>query len=101
MSLSPARLRLLELMQRVNFGRIEKLRVREGEPVFDPAPEVVYQVKLDGEDDPRIEMSLGDFALKKEIVKLCRYLDKIGTGSVRRIFIKHGLPFNMEVDSTS
>ena len=38
MSLSPARLRLPELMQRVNFGRIEKLRGREGDPVFGPHP---------------------------------------------------------------
>jgi len=101
MSLSPARLRLLELMQRVNFGRIEKLRVREGEPVFDPAPRVVRQLRMDGENGPRRESSLRDFTLKKETVTFCRYLDEIGTGSICCIQIKHGLPFNMEVDSTS
>lgn len=37
-SLTPARRRLLELMQEINFGRIEGLAVRGGEPVLDPPP---------------------------------------------------------------
>ena len=37
-SLSPARQKLLRLMQSVNFGRIEQLRVSGGEPVFAPPP---------------------------------------------------------------
>jgi len=35
-ALSPARRRLVELMQEINYGRIERLEVRDGEPVFDP-----------------------------------------------------------------
>ena len=37
-SLTPARRRLVELMQEVNFGRIERLKVRDWEPVLDPPP---------------------------------------------------------------
>ena len=37
-SLSPARRRLVELMQEVNFGRIEGLHVRDGEPILEQAP---------------------------------------------------------------
>jgi hypothetical protein len=40
-TLTPARKRLLELMQEINYGRIEKLHVRDGEPVFDPPPTVL------------------------------------------------------------
>jgi len=38
-ALTPARKRLVELMQEVNYGRIEELRVENGEPVFDPRPQ--------------------------------------------------------------
>ena len=37
-SLSPARTRLVGLMQRLNFGRIDELRILDGEPLFDPPP---------------------------------------------------------------
>ncbi|HRV31532.1 MAG TPA: hypothetical protein P5169_07450 [Kiritimatiellia bacterium] len=35
-SLTPPQARLVELMQRLNFGRIEDLHVRNGEPQFTP-----------------------------------------------------------------
>ena len=45
-SLPPARRRLLTLMQELNFGWIENLSVQDGDPVFDPPPTVVRQVKF-------------------------------------------------------
>jgi hypothetical protein len=41
-ALTPARKRLIELMQEINYGRIESLMVRNGEPVFDPPPMVNF-----------------------------------------------------------
>ena len=64
-SLSGSHRRLVELMQRLNFGRIEDLIVRDGEPVFDPAPKVIQKVKIGGENGPRPELSCEDFLLKK------------------------------------
>ena len=52
-SLSPPRRRLIELMQQINFGRIESLLVRNGEPAFDPAPVVIREVKFGGDNGPR------------------------------------------------
>jgi RNA polymerase sigma-70 factor (ECF subfamily) len=34
-ALTPARKRLIELMQEINYGRIESIEVRNGEPVSD------------------------------------------------------------------
>ena len=56
-SLSDSHRRLVELMQRLNFGRIQNLVVRDGEPVFDPAPKVIQKVKIGGENGPRPELS--------------------------------------------
>jgi hypothetical protein len=47
-------------MQRLNFGRIENLHVRGGEPVFDPAPRVSKKLKIGGENDPRPEAACED-----------------------------------------
>ena len=46
-SLSAPRKRLIEDMQRVNFGRIE-VRIHGGEPVLQPAPRVIRLVEMTG-----------------------------------------------------
>ena len=53
--LSPARARLVVLMQGINFGYIEGLIVRAGAPVLNPPPRVVREVKFGGENGPRPE----------------------------------------------
>ena len=44
--LSPGQRRLLRLFQAINFGRIEELEVRGGEPQFSPLPRVFVELKL-------------------------------------------------------
>ncbi|MBN1606478.1 MAG: hypothetical protein JW940_07580 [Polyangiaceae bacterium] len=97
-SLSPPRQRLVELSQKINFGVIENLVVRDGEPLFNPPPRVVRAVKLGGENGPRPEYALRDFALRAEVRELFAHLDALGEGTVRRLEVKHGLPFRMEIE---
>ncbi|MDB5308815.1 MAG: hypothetical protein JWO38_3017 [Gemmataceae bacterium] len=96
-SLSPARRQLVELFQRLNFGRIEDLTVQSGEPVLDPMPRVVREHKFGGENGPRPEARLGDFTLKAQHLDLFRLLDDLGDGSITVLTVKHGLPFHAEV----
>ena len=97
-ALSTPKARLIELMQRVNFGRIEELAVRDGEPVFDPSPRVVREVKFGGENGPRPETAKADFTLKAQVCDLFAQLEALGDGTVQCIEIKHGLPFKMTVE---
>jgi hypothetical protein len=97
-SLSDSHRRLVELMQRLNFGRIQNLVVRDGEPVFDPAPKVIQKVKIGGENGPRPELSCGDFLLKKQTVELLEAISDLGEGTVLIIDVKHGLPFAVEIE---
>lgn len=94
--LSPSRMRLVELMQEINFGRIEGLRIVDGEPAAPPT-RVVREVKFGGENGPRPERDASDFALKAQVVELFRSLDAIGDGTVDLLEVKHGLPFRMLV----
>jgi len=97
-SLSAPRRRLLELMQEINFGRIEGLAVRGGEPVLDPPPRVVREIKFGGENGPRRELGSDDFALKAQAVEFFTHLSRLGDGTVEILEIKHGLPFRMSVE---
>jgi hypothetical protein len=90
--------RLVEWMQRLNFGRIENLPVRNGEPVFDPPPRVIREVKFGGENRPRPETAKPDFCLKAEVVDLFEHLKEVGDGVITRLEIQRGLPFRMAIE---
>ena len=92
-SLSPARRRLLEICQKINFGRIENLSIRDGEPVLDPLPLIVREVKFGGENGPRPELGADDFCLKKKHVDLFDLFDQIQNGVIDVLVLQHGLPF--------
>jgi hypothetical protein len=96
-SLTPARRRLLELLQQVYFGRVENLIIREGQPVFDPLPRVVLERKLPGENKSRDAWITADFALKAQLVELFVFFDEMRDGTIELLEIKHGLPFRLFV----
>lgn len=93
-----ASVRLLRLMQRINFGRIEGLVVRDGQPIFDPPPHIVREIKFGGENGPRREVGKSDFALKAQVRELLAQLEALGEGVVPCLEVKHGLPFRMIVE---
>ena len=90
--LSAPRQALVRLLQSINFGHVEGLEVRCGEPVFSPAPTVLVEVKLDSESTPRPEMDLTDFELRSELTRLMEQFDELGNGSIERIDVRYGVP---------
>lgn len=96
-ALSPARRQLVALFQQWNFARIEGLVIRNGDPVLDPLPQFVREYKFAGENGPRPESGLGDFALKPQIIDLFRLMDELGNGTITVLTVKHGLPFSAEL----
>jgi len=97
-SLPPARERLVKLMQEINFGRVEGLVVRDGDPVFDRPPRVLREVKLCAENGPRPESGKEDFALKAQVRDLFAQMEAMGDGIIRCLEVKHGLPFKMTIE---
>jgi hypothetical protein len=95
-SLSPARQRLVEWMGRLHFGQILGLRIRNGQPVFDPSPRLVRDRKLGSEPLPRPASSHEDFLLKEQIVELFTYFEQVSDGVIDLIEVKHGLPFRLQ-----
>ena len=89
---------LVERMQRINFGRIEHLPIRGGQPVWADQSRVIRKVKLGGENSPRTESVYGDFELKRQVIDLFDQLERIGDGLIHSLEIKHGLPFAMDIE---
>jgi len=97
-SLSPSQQKLVTEMQRINYGRIEGLSVRRGQPVLDPPPRVVREIKFGGENGPRPEVAKADFALKVQVRDLFAQLEALGDGVIPCIEVQRGLPFRMTVE---
>ena len=97
-SLSAAQMRLVRLMQRMNFGRIEHLAVRRGQPVMTSPPRTLREVKFGGDNGPRPEIAKDGFELKVQVRDLLTQLESLGDGVIRSIEIQRGLPFRMTVE---
>lgn len=93
--LSSSRRSLVELMQSINFGRIEGISVDCGEPLLNPAPVIVREIKFGGENGPRPETRSDDFVLKSEVLDLFEQFDRLLNCQIESLEIKHGLPFRM------
>ena len=97
-SLSAPRRRLVRMLQRLNFGTIEGLVVRSGEPSFSPAPRMVRSWKFGSGESGRQEHNLTAFVLKEPVSELLDALETIGDGVILCLEVRHGLPFRMLVE---
>ena len=96
--LSSSRKALVRLFQKLNFGQIQNLSLRNGEPVFALPPLVLFDIKLDNDEGPRPELNLADFALCDEIRRLVARLDELNNGRIERIEVRGGLPRRVVIE---
>lgn len=100
--LSSSRQQLILLLQSIRFGTIGGLHVRDGEPVLQPEPRVTRDVKFGCRDESGALNALADIStLKAAHRDLLALLDRVGTGVIDLIEIRHGLPFRATVTSNS
>jgi len=97
--LSPARQQLVRLLQTINYGRIEDLLVRDGDPIFEPSPVVVVDAKLYRDDGPRPEVGLADFVLRDDVRRLMARLDHAKNGTIQRLEVRAGIPRRVILES--
>lgn len=82
LQLSPARQRLVRMLQAVNFGELQCVHIREGDPTFDGDSMIVLDVKLDKEELLRHELELADFVLSEEVLRLMSQFDQLRNGTI-------------------
>ena len=98
-ALSPARQKLVRLIQHINFGKLVNLHVRGGEPVFHPPPKVTRDIafRAGADNGPHPDVYLRDSILRAQHLELFRQLDQLGDGLVEQISVADGLPARMTV----
>ena len=96
--LTPTERRLLAAMQHLGFGRLEFLRIERGEPVLDPWPTTVRDVKFGAQGRPQSADAPHDFALKKQVAEFFEYVRSIEVGEIRVLLVANGLPLVMQVE---
>lgn len=89
---------LLEAIRSLGFGQIEFLRIRGGEPVLDPWPTIVRDLKFGVDRQEQRPTSGNDFELKREVAELFEYTREVDDGEIRVLVVRHGLPFTMEIE---
>jgi hypothetical protein len=97
--LTVARQEFVRLAQRINYGQILGLSVRNGDPVLSPGPVVLLDIKLPG-DGARREIGLVDFVLPAEISALMVLFDELRDGVIDVIHVQAGLPRRITLRST-
>lgn len=90
--LSAPRHALVRLCQSIDYGQILDLHVRDREPVFNPAPTLLLDIKLDAECGGRPEAEMADFTLCNEVCRLLDRIDELGEGRFDRVEVRAGIP---------
>jgi len=100
-ALEPEHQRLVNLMQAVNYGRIQGVPVRAGRIVLDPPPRILCDFKPGGDNGRRPESRLGDFVLKKEVVELLDFIAGLDNATIHSMEISEGLPRKWTVEENA
>jgi hypothetical protein len=95
--LSLPRQALVRECQRLGFGEILRFFVHAGEPVFTAETEIIYDMKLDGDDGPWPQQNLPDFELRRQVLRLFAEMDSMREGVVESLIVHNGLPHRIRL----
>ena len=87
---------LLQLIQRIGFGRIEHVRVIQGKPDLSEL-RVVRDIRLGGPVAEHPQPS-GAFSLKQEVRDFFTVLRKLEAAIIRKVEVRHGPPVHLQIE---
>lgn len=95
--LSSDQRRMVDIVETLGFGVIERLFIHDGSPCFQPEPRVLQTIKLHLEPGRLAQSTVANRSLKREFEQLFDQLNSLGDAVVE-IEIRHGLPFKLVVE---
>jgi hypothetical protein len=91
---------LLQIMRQHQFGRVENVPVRAGQPILNSEVKIVYVEYLGGAHSGTKVPTSDDFELRQPVRDLFDRLQRLCDGTIVRLDFKHGLPFLLETTAT-
>ena len=92
---------LIELIGQVQFGRIESLQIADGQPVLDPLPRIVREIKFGSEVSPGVPADRSNSVPKRQVQELLDLMGEIENGTIDVLEVRHGLPFRVVLAAQS
>lgn len=89
----------MRLCQSIDYGQILDLHVCDREPVFNPPPTLLLDIKLDSDRGGRPEYGLADFTLCDEVCRLLDRIDEMQAGRIHRIEVRAGIARRVLVEA--
>jgi hypothetical protein len=99
--LRPSERALVSALSELQFGRLEFVRIAEGEVVLDPRPTTIRAVKFGSEEPAEFHPPSDEFQLKRSVIKLIEFIRSISAGEIRCLEVRHGMPWALEVEDQS
>jgi hypothetical protein len=96
--LRPSERLLVAAMERLAFGRFERLMIRNGEPVLAPWPRTVQEIRLGAEPPEKVRSGAREVTLKHQVVELIEYIRSVGAGEILVLKFRRSLPCSMEIE---
>lgn len=87
---------LIDTMREHQFGRIENMPVRDGQPIIDQDLKVVRATRMGGDKAGVKPPVTDDFEPKQAFRDLFDELERLNNGIVIKLEFRHGLPFLLE-----
>ena len=91
---------LVDLMHVHQFGRIENMHVRGGQPILGSNVRVVRIARFESGNHRTTSVASNEFELKRSVRYLFGELTRLENGTVIRLEFRHGLPFLLETTAT-
>jgi hypothetical protein len=95
--LLPSEVTFTAAMQQLGFGRFEYLQIRGGELLLNPWPTALRDVKF-GTPATTGKPTAATCELRPQVAEFFAYVREVDAGEIRKLDVRHGLPFSMEIE---
>jgi len=99
--LSLARRRLVDNIRHWGFGCFEHLRIKDGDPVWDPPPEITSDIKFGNPSMSLPAHERDGRTLNQQFLQLFDEFDRRRNFTIKYLGFQNGLPLRMRAKETA
>ena len=98
--LLPSELRFVAELRALAFGRIERIRIQNGELLLNPRSAFIRDIKFGSKEEGGTKPSVPkEFALKNQVIEFFTYVRSVSSGEIHSLEIRDGIPIFARVET--